>query len=161
MLRSLVGSEMCIRDRNAMDAANVSAVRERAEYDTLPEGVLRYRVYTDSDDDMASSAPASSTPAQDPTPSAVRLRQRLDDLTRGSSDTSSQNEDLPVVVFPRCIEAGCTRAGTPYMRLCAICDGHLHGNCGSLIDADDHDESSERWCSKCSSRAKGKNRSSS
>lgn len=161
-------AKVCSHNRlsrqNAMDDARMATARGLAEYAVRPEGVLGYAVDADSDDGSDLPAPPananSANGAEELTPSAVRLRQRLNSLVRTATDTSPAHEDRPLLVPERCVDDSCTKQGHLNMRKCAICAGALHNLCGRALDPDD-DDGCERCCSSCANSNKGKRKATS
>lgn len=152
-------AKVCSHDRQrvegALDLAREDAVRQAASFRDTPDGVLRYDVDADTDEDLPVIQNASSRAC--PPPSATVVRGRLSQLVRTSSDNTAASADLPLVHHPKCIQAGCSREGNFGMVSCFTCGGHLHRGCGTLIDEDD-EECLDRRCSSCVSARKGKSR---
>ncbi|CAN0141417.1 unnamed protein product [Ectocarpus sp. 13 AM-2016] len=150
-------AKVCSHDRlrvqGAMDLARERAAREMAAYRHEPDGVLRFAV--DRDSDEHDPLPAAPGQADCPAPRAVATRERLSTMVRTATDNSAASEPLPLLVYPNCVEAGCTKAGNGGMVTCFSCDGQLHRACGTLVN-EDNPESTDRRCSSCVSAGKGK-----
>ena len=147
-------AKVCSHNRlqleGAMDLSREVSARDIAAFPTEPEGVLCYPVNADSDE-----ADGSESDDASPTPSALRVR--WEHLGRTASDHSAASQHLPIIYNPKCVEEGCNKDANVGMVVCSICDGHLHRGCGTLLD-DNDEECTERRCSACASRGKGKRR---
>ena len=154
-------AKVCSHNRlqvqGAMDLSRERDARDLAAYRTSEtDGAVRYAVAADSDEEEP-AIPNTSRSRGYPPPSAITARDTLSQLGRTSSDTSAASENLPLICHPKCVQAGCTRAGTFGMISCDICEGSLHRSCGTLVDEDD-EECTDRVCATCASPGKGKGR---
>lgn len=147
-------AKACRNDRStlegALDHAREEIARGIADAALQPTDVLRFPVNADSDVDM-DEADVSIAPALAPRPLAVMTAEGLGiDCT----DKSPAFHLAPIVVFPACIEPGCSTAGNLALVSCVICEGDLHRQCGTIID-DNEKECQERRCTNCPSGRKG------
>ena len=152
-------AKVCSHDRleleGAMDVAREKIVRDLAASRGAPSGVLNFPVDADSDDEWVDVAAGSA-----PTPTALR---HYDSIGRTNADTSSASEDLPLIVCPKCVEPGCTKAGNMAMISCSLCDGDLHRSCGVRGGEEEESDGGDNVadfqgvrCSPCSVSRNGK-----
>ncbi|CAM9718004.1 unnamed protein product [Ectocarpus sp. 6 AP-2014] len=151
-------AKVCSHDRleleGAMDAARERAVREVANARRHLPGVANFGFGPDSDSDATSDVGARAAPPP-------RSRRVWAGIGRTSNDFSEANEPLPLIVSPRCIEPGCTKAGNMGMISCGRCDGDLHRGCG-VSGGDSHDDECDSFdgqrCTPCAYPRRGKKR---
>ena len=139
----------------AMDIARERVMRDIAESHAAHAGVLNFPVHADSDDE-------DDVVVDDTMPQPTALRQ-WDRIGRAAADTSSESENLPLIVCPKCVEPGCTKAGNIAMVSCNLCEGELHRSCGVRGGENDADSELVEFqgirCSPCSAPNKGKKKS--
>ena len=151
-------AKVCSNDRltleGALNNAREDAARGVAAGAGQPVGVLRVPVAADSD--AGNDQPDATAPCTPfPRPQAVTNAERV---ARKDADTSAATEDMPLIVFPSCVEQGCSTEGNLAMVSCTISEGDLHRQCGTTMD-DYGKECQERRCTACASRKNGMRKS--
>lgn len=136
-----------------LDQARAKAALEKVAA-KLSTGAVPRLCQDSSDSEGEQAEEQSSRPDE-------TARRSINDLVRSDNDLSEESEHLPVVVHPKCVGMGCTRAGTYGMVSCSMCEGALHRSCGVMANEDGSGDVGYQGmrCKACAQPRNGKGKS--